>query len=234
MANQDAAFVRREHFIFLTIGAMLLLNVPAMLFSWGWKSAAFNTGLVLSLYVLWALRHRDQVLLSWLTFGVAAGFIELIADSWLVHATGSLVYPADEPHLVDSPAYMPFAWTLIMTQMIGVAAWLRSKIPSLPLAALATASFSGINIPLYEHLAKGADWWFYQATPMIYSAPYYIILGEFLIGLPLVVFAQRMECGSKAKALAYGVLSGLSILAAYRLAWWLVGPCTGAVIQFTC
>ncbi|MEO1369624.1 MAG: hypothetical protein AAFX50_20790, partial [Acidobacteriota bacterium] len=166
-----------------------------------------------------------------LLFGLAAGFTELIADWWLVHKTQSLVYPQAE--LVESPFYMPFAWTLIMAQMLGIAHWLRSRY-SVATAMLITALICGVNIPIYEHLAKDAGWWYYTNTPLFFSAPYYIILGEALIGIPLVICAAGLGEANYKRSVLYGVLCGLSILGAYMIAWWLVGPCTGAVLPVGC
>ncbi|MEM8931301.1 MAG: hypothetical protein AAGE94_09010, partial [Acidobacteriota bacterium] len=84
-------------------------------------------------------------------------------------------------------------------------------------------------------IAKDANWWFYQDTPMLFNAPYYIIFGEFLVGLPLVWIAIAHERRRQTSwAIGTGVFVGLFILAAYYLTWWLVGPCTGSVIQFAC
>jgi hypothetical protein len=58
--------------------------------------------------------------------------------------------------IVASPAYMPFAWAVILLQMAAVATWLRGRMP-VPLAAVVTGLFCGLNIPLYEHLAKDAN-----------------------------------------------------------------------------
>ncbi|MEM8930275.1 MAG: hypothetical protein AAGE94_03835, partial [Acidobacteriota bacterium] len=127
---------RRIRFVFATIIGMALLNVPAAIFELGWKSAAFNTGLVLTIFVVFAVRYRDEVMKRWLIFGVFAGFTELLADYWLVTSTQSLVYPVDEPHLWVSPAYMPFAWTLVLVQSLGVADWLRHRMSNINAALL--------------------------------------------------------------------------------------------------
>ncbi len=167
-------------------------------------------------------------------FGVAAGFTELIADWWLVNRTGSLVYAPGEPMLVASPMYMPFAWALVMMQLGVVAHWLRENF-SVAKAALIAGLIGGVNIPLYESLARAADWWIYQKTPMLLGAPYYIILGEVLIVVPLVWLADWLvRMGPVKGGIILGIVEGLVILVAYMIAWWLVGPCQGAVIQFTC
>jgi hypothetical protein len=231
----DPSELRRDvRFVAVTIVLMLALNVPAAIFHLGWKSAVFNTGLTLLVYVAYVLRYRCNHLLAWLVFGLAAGFTELLADAWLVRVTGSLVYAPDEPMIVASPAYMPFAWAVILLQMAAIATWLRSRMP-VPLAAVVTGLFCGVNIPLYEHLAKDANWWFYQGTPMLGGAPYYIIVGEFLLGLPLVWMATRLLRGRPvATGLVLGVIQGLVIFVAYVVAWWLVGPCGGGVLAVPC
>jgi hypothetical protein len=232
--KQDQELNRDAKFIFLSIFWMLALNIPADLYALGWKSAAFNTCLTLVVFGLYSLRYKKSYLPRWLAFGFAAGVTELAADWWLVNSTKSLVYPVDEPMLVVSPLYMPLAWTVVLLQGGVIAQWLASRMAPYK-AALLSALLCSVNIPLYEHLAKDANWWYYRDTPMVFNAPYYIIVGEFLIGLPLVWMALHL---AKRKALvgslSLGVLQGVVIFIAYVIAWWLVGPCTGSVVQFPC
>lgn len=232
--TDSAAEARDVKFVAASIVFMLMLNLPAQLYALGWRSAAFNTGFMCLVFAVYIWRFKDSSLLRWAIFGVAAGFTELLADWWLVTRTGSLVYPANEPLLVVSPIYMPFAWALLFLQLGVVGQWLRTKIP-VGWAALVIGLFASINIPLYEHLAKGAGWWYYQDTPMVFSAPFYIILGEFLIGVPLVFFGSALRRRSPLSGgVMMGIVQGLVILVAYVVAWWLVGPCSGALIQFAC
>lgn len=225
-------------FIVICIFGMAALNIPASLNGWGWKSAYFNTVLVLTLTIAYAIWKKERRLGTWILVGVGAGFAELAADWWLVHKTQSLVYAPNEPMLVASPAYMPGAWALVILQMGMVAHWLRGRM-SVPAAIGVVALICGFNIPLYEHLAKGANWWFYQDTPMVFAAPYYIIVGEMILGAPLVwiagVIDRKWEHGQALKwGIPLGVLEGIIIFVAYVIAWWLVGPCSGSVIQFPC
>jgi hypothetical protein len=70
---------------------------------------------------------------------------------------------------------------------------------------------------------------------MLGGAPYYIIVGEFLLGLPLVWMAARLLRGRPvATGLVLGVIQGLVIFVAYLVAWWLVGPCGGGVLKVPC
>ncbi|MEM9595529.1 MAG: hypothetical protein AAGD06_14745 [Acidobacteriota bacterium] len=224
---------RDARFTLVMIGLMVLLNLPAAFFNLQWWSAAFNTALVSVVFLVHIVRHRSDFLLRFMIFGLAAGFTELIADWWLVHHTGSLVYAPGEPMIAASPFYMPFAWMLILLQMGVLGQWLYWRFGFVG-ATITVAAVSGINIPLYEQFAKMADWWIYQNTPMIFSAPWYIIVGEALLGLPLVWLGIRVARASPAAAVAWGVVQGLVILVAYVIAWWLVGPCSGAVLQLAC
>lgn len=233
--HSERTISRRDiRFVVFTIVLMLGLNIPAGLFQQGWLSAASHTGLMCLLFVAYIAKYRDSYLLAWAIFGVAAGFTELIADWWLVNRTESLVYASGEPLLVASPVYMPFAWALLMIQIGSIAHWLRGRM-GVGWAAVLTGLIGGVNIPLYESLARAADWWIYQKTPMIFGAPYYIIVGEVLIVIPLVWLALSLQkMGPVKGGILLGIVQGLIILVAYMISWWLVGPCDGAVIQFSC
>ena len=230
----DQTLNRDAKIVFASIFLMLLLNIPAAVYALGWQSAAFNTTLTLVLFGFYVARTGDSWVRYWLVFGLVAGFTELIADYWLVTQTHSLVYPQDEPMVVVSPLYMPFAWAVVLLQGSVIAHWLVRRMKPV-FAGLLTALLCSVNIPLYEHIAKDAGWWYYQDTPMIFNAPYYIIVGEFLLGFPLAWMALSMQRKkSLTFAAALGVAEGLVILVAYVIAWWFVGPCKGAVIQFPC
>ncbi len=235
MANQDKVISTRDiRFVAFTIVAMFAMNIPAGIYREGWMSAASHTALFCVLFVIYIIRYRDSYLLGWAILGVAGGFTELIADWWLVNRTESLVYAPGEPMLVASPMYMPFDWALILLQLGVVAHWLRERFSPIK-AAVITGLIGGVNIPLYESLARAADWWVYQKTPMLMGAPYYIILGEVLIVVPLVwLSVWLVKMGPVKGGILLGIVEGLIILVAYMIAWWLVGPCEGAVIQFAC
>lgn len=220
-------------FTLFAIVGMLLLNIPATVFHLGWQSAAFNTALVLVVFIAYAAKRRDAWLFGWIVFGLVAGVVELGADWWLVHDTKTLVYAADEPMILASPVYMPGAWAEVLMQLGILGYFLRSKFP-MWVAILATSLIAGVNIPLYESFAKGADWWIYENTPMILDAPWYIILGEALLGPVLVWFAVLMHDKPLQRCVPLGIAMGLWIFVAYWLAWILVGPCDGALIQLPC
>jgi len=98
-----------------------------------------------------------------LGMGVIAGLVEVLADYFLIHWTrsGQLIYPAGDAVVLDSPLWMPFAWTCVITELgylilrLG-AVWGRASLGSLVGAPLA-----GTMIGVYEYLAYRAGWWHY-------------------------------------------------------------------------
>lgn len=228
-----AVEARNIRFILMTMVVVVVINVVSSIFALGLPAAIFSTVVLGGLLFQHAFRHGDKRLLAWLIVGYGAGFTELAADWWLVTQTQSLVYPAGEPQIVVSPMYMPFAWAHVLAQLGMLAHWLGKRF-AFPLATLLTALVAGINIPLYEHLAKGAQWWFYQDTPMVFGAPYYIIVGEFLLALPFIWIDRNLDRSSRSRQLLYGIGVGLGIFIAYWISWQLVGPCEGALIPIPC
>ena len=217
--------------LFAIIG-MLILNIPAGVYQLGWQSAAFTTTLVMVIFLGFAAWRKDEWLFGWIILGLVAGFVELWADWWLVHGTKTLVY-AEGPLIFASPIYMPGCWAEVLFQIGILGYWLRTKMSLWATMAL-TSLIAGINIPLYESLAKKADWWIYVDTPMIWDAPWYIILGEAFLGPVLVYCAILMHEKPLQRAVPLGLVLGLWIYAAYWMAWVLVGPCEGAILQLPC
>ncbi len=237
MTESNVVFDRAETksgltFILMTVAILLGLDIISSIYGLGWKSITATTALLIALFIHRIVRHQDRAVLGWLMFGFVAGFAELVADWWLV-GTGSLIYPQDEPMIWASPAYMPAAWAVVLTQVGYISGWLRSKLPPMK-AALGTALFAGINIPIYEHLAKGAKWWHYVETPKIFDAPYYVVVAEFLLALPLAFWAGRIVNGGTRSRVVLGLAEGVVMLLAVMIGYWLVGPCTGAVIHLSC
>lgn len=231
-ASDNVSARKRLFFVLSTVGLLVALNVIASIYSLGWKSVTANTAFILALFVGFIFRHKDRVLLGWLIFGLVAGVGELVADWWLVN-TGTLVYPQDEPIIWVSPAYMPFAWTMVLLQIGGLASWFVERF-SVPVAGVLTAVAAGVNIPIYEHLAKGADWWYYKETPMLFDAPYYVIFAEFLLAVPLAWFAKRVTEGPLSRAAVLGAVEAVVMFVASVIAFKVLGPCVGALIQFSC
>jgi hypothetical protein len=165
-------------------------------------------------------RHRSRWLLNLTVSGIVAGTVELAADAWLVEATGTLVYPASCPTIACSPAYMPAAWFGMLScgSALGVA--LRKRWSLVP-ASIAVALALGVYIPSYEALAAHAGWWHYRGSTISFGyVPAYIVLGEVLMGLPLVLLTERLIHARTLAAAALGAGLGLWIFASYALAWY--------------
>jgi hypothetical protein len=229
----DATEAWRLRFVLLCMGLVLGANVLGALTAAGPRFALASTFFTVAVMVGGTLWRRDAVLARWLVIGFVAGWIEIATDAWLVDHTRTLVYPAGEPEVWDSPLYMPFAWTLVLAQLGAVAGVLLNRW-GLARATVATALLGGVSIPLYEHLAKGAGYWWYQDTPMLFSAPLYIIVSEFLIALPLVWVHRHAVARPWPHSLGLGLALGLWMLPCVMVAWMLVGPCTGAWLPVRC
>lgn len=229
MSDED----RRFRFALIAMGLVLTENVIGALTAAGWRWVSLSTAFTCLVMLTWTARTRDPVMVRWLLIGLVAGWIEITTDWWLVAKTSTLVYHATEPKVLDSPVYMPFAWTVVLAQIGVVSGWLAKRM-SLGMAILATALIGGTTIPLYEHLAHDADYWYYRDTPMLFSAPYYIILAEFLICLPLPWLNRLAVARSLPWSAGCGLAAGVWMFPCVWIAWKLVGPCSGAVIQFAC
>lgn len=224
---------RRLIFALITIAMVVTFNVTGALTGAGWKLATGSTAFTLLVMLAWQARTRDPVFGRWLLIGLVGGWIEITTDAWLVANTQTLLYPPGEPLVWDSPLYMPFAWMIVLAQTGIIATWLGQRLP-LAAAMLITGLIGGISIPLYELLAHYANYWTYTRTPMILHAPFYIIVSEFLLTLPLPWIGRLALRRPWPYSLALGALVGVLMFPAVLIAWWLVGPCEGAIVQFSC
>ncbi len=223
----------RMRFIAATIVLVAGSNVFGALTHAGPRFALASTAFTIVVMVAWTAWRRDPVLTRWLVIGFVAGWLEIVTDAWLVANTTTLLYPKNEPMVWDSPLYMPFAWTIVLTQIGTLGGWLAERL-SLLRATLLCALIGGTNIPLYEHLARDAGYWSYVNTPMVFNAPWYIIVSEFLLSLPLVWFGRLAMAGGLGRSAGLGALVGLWMIPSVIIAWALVGPCQGALIQLAC
>lgn len=220
-------------FVLAAMALVVAFNTFGALTRAGPRFALYSTAFTFTVMVAWTAYRRDPVLARWMLLGFVAGWLEILTDAWLVRKTASLVYPPGEPMVWDSPLYMPFAWTLVLAQLGVVGGWLAQRM-SLVKASLACALLGGSMIPLYEHLAWQAGYWWYTDTPMVWHAPLYIIVSEFLLSLPLVWMYGAALARPVRFSAALGVAAGLWMVPSVMIAWWLVGPCQGAWIQFAC
>lgn len=174
-------------------------------------------------YVLYALIRKEATLLKLVLFGTMAGILELYTDHYLVDSINSLVYPGKEAMIWSSPAYMPFAWANVLIQL-GYYGLLLSEWKGWPVASVILGLAGGMYIPLYEHLAKDAGWWWYNLnTPMVLNAPVYVIICEALISLSLPFLLSRTIEKSTFSSIIYGLICGVWIYLSAVLAFWIGG-----------
>lgn len=174
------------------------------------------------LFIKLVFKKNDLFLKKLLVFGIAAGITELLADCWLVQTTGTLIYANNEPMIACSPLYMPFAWAVLLIQ-IGYLGWLISRKKKMLVSILITTFIGFAVIPLFEHWAKAAGWWYYDNTVMVLNTPYYIILAEGLICSVLPFFFKHIHKKQFRWQLPLGIIEGLWIWASYFIAFRLVG-----------
>ena len=184
---------------------------------WGWKSASFITALVVLALIAYILVQRDELGQKFMVACLVAGFVELLADWYLIAIDKSLVYMPGGPFVWESPLYMPLAWTgnLFIFGVIG--RWFDGKW-NLATAAVITGILGGIIIPYWEFVAKYAGFWYYRDTMMIGPVPYYIIFGEFFIAASLpLVFRLVKRFNNWFASIGMGIICGLWLFAAYWL-----------------
>jgi len=216
-------FDQRTIFVSVTLSFVFLYIVACSFFCPGWIAAAILSYGVFSILLIYAISKKDYQLLVFLLFSLVAGFTELIADFWLVRGINDLEYASPEPFILVSPAYMPFAWAVVLSQ-IGFIGWRLSKQIGIVKSSVIIGVLGGIIIPIYEHSAKGACWWVYNDwTHELWNAPYYIILGEALICLVLPWIFEKISKNKWVMAIGLGVALGLWIFISYYISYQLVG-----------
>lgn len=200
---------------FVILGSSFVLVAWSMFSSYvaaGPVTASIITYGLYGFYWLYAVLNRNPLIKRLVIFGTVAGLLELVTDHYLVSTIDSLVYPGKELMIWSSPAYMPFAWSNVLLQLsfIGI---LFTRRFNLPVASILLCIAGGMYIPLYEHLAKGAGWWWYNDNvTMLFNAPVYIIVCEALISFSLPTLTRYMSHHSISKAIGIGVAEGVWIL----------------------
>jgi hypothetical protein len=195
-----------------------LIAWVSSIFHLGWLSAFLLATGMFTVLAVYAYLAADAFLAHLLLFGIIAGIVELAADCWLVLHTGTLVYPAQEPMIACSPLYMPFAWAVVLVQ-VGYLGWLISSKESLAETVIITFFIGVLFIPVFEHFASGAGWWYYRDVGMLGKTPYYIIIGEGMICATLPVLFRIQAHRRAAVAAVFGVAQGLWIWAAYVISF---------------
>lgn len=206
--------------VFMTI----VVNVLAVLLFTQFPGSDWKTGAALNLFanlllLIHVFRLRDLLMLRLMIFGLVAGLTELVADAWIVEATGTLDYSVGGgPMLWHSPIWMPMAWQVVVVQFgyIGLRLYEAMGVQGL----VVTGLLGMVNIPFYEEMAYYVHWWQYRHCKMIWHTPWYIIGGEFLIAMAVGRLATCVRQRGFGRIFAAGVLVGVVILSAYALAYF--------------
>ncbi len=209
---------------------LLVINVVGLV--WAGISAWFDLGpwaawactlLTSVLYLVHVQWRGHDILKNLLLFGLAGGLAELAADWWLVSLTRTLHYAPWGPFLIDSPAYMPGSWAGILLSMGFLGCAVRQRWGTMAGVVVATA-VTGIYVPTFEALAHAAGWWTYSNCRMLGVVPWYIIVGEALVGLSLTPLVALVLVRQQVLAwVGAGVVAGLWIWASYFIALSITG-----------
>ncbi len=210
-------------FIVITQGILMSWSIGSSVLEAGPASAAMITYGLYGTYVAYTLITKHPTMIKLVLLGTIAGLLELFADHYLVDTINNLVYPGDEPMIWSSPAYMPLAWANVLIQL-GYYGLLLSKWKGWAVSSIILGIAGGMYIPLYEHLAKDAGWWWYhQNVPMIFNAPVYVIICEALISFSLPFLLTRSSNKGPIPAAIYGLICGVWIYLSAMLSYWVGG-----------
>lgn len=208
-------------FMFIMMGVSIIFLLIDSWITQGWITAAIWGYLLFAVYVFYAIITKDQFLKRLLIFTITAGFVELIADVFLVN-TDTLIYPLDEPMLLKSPAYMPFSWAVVLMQMGYIGHLITDKIGWLK-SGICVMLIGALMVPLYEKWAISSGWWYYQNVQEFHDVPLYVILAEGLLMLPIPYFVEKLKEGkSFLPSVGYGALEGVVMFIAAYVAFQLL------------
>lgn len=209
--------------IVVTQAVLMTWSIGSSILASGPISASIITYSLFGFYVIYTLYTKDATMIKLLTLGTVAGILELFADHYLVDTINNLVYPGKEAMIWTSPAYMPFAWANVLIQL-GYYGILLSRWKGWGTASVILGLAGGMYIPLYEHLAKDAGWWWYhQNVPMVFNAPVYVIICEALISLSLPLLLTRSSNKGVIHGLIYGGICGVWIYLSAMLSYMIGG-----------
>jgi hypothetical protein len=182
------------------------------------------------LFLYWGVSRTQggRIYADLLAMGLIAGVIELLADYYLMHwvTSGRLVYPPGDAIFLESPLWMPFAWTCVITEL-GYATLRLARLGRQPwIGAVTGALLAGATIGVYEYFAYKAGWWYYAPAKQMIGAhcALYIPVGEIIMFgafYPIFTRTQTIE-DATLRGIARGVLFGGAIFASYALAHALI------------
>jgi uncharacterized protein DUF6989 len=203
---------------------MALCHLVAAVLARGWITAAISDGIVLG-YLASMLVARPEwrpLMTRLLLLGLVAGIVELFTDAAGEQVARSLVYPANEPMLWQSPAYMPVSWMVVLT-LLGYLCWRLAGMFS-RWRAMALAALAGLLIiPFYEESAWYAGWWRYTTLPRIGHTPVYVFAFEGGIVALLPLLTRGLERVAPRGVIVRGLLLGAWMPLVAFVAWRLLG-----------
>lgn len=198
---------------------MMIWSLGSSILKAGPVSASIISYICFFIFIAYGIKANSRLIFLLLTFGLTGGILELLADHYSVATINALIYPGNEPMVISSPLYMPFAWANVFVQL-GYYSLLLVRWRGLFMASVVMAVAGGMYIPFYENFAKDAGWWWYVNVSMIWNAPYYIIICEALISLLLPVCIYMIIIRKNYfLAFGLGVLEGLWIWGSAILAY---------------
>jgi hypothetical protein len=198
------------------------LHIVAANLALGWSTAVGTVAIVAFAEAALAMSPLARALVVRLgILGIVAGICELFTDAageWL----GSLHYPANEPMLWASPAYMPFSWAVVLLPL-GYGAWRLAGLLPRGAAALLMGGIGAAIIPFYEEMAYHAGWWRYTPVHTIWHTPLYVLLFEGLIAAALPWLVVGVETRSWRNVATRGIVLGAWMPWAALIAWLILG-----------
>lgn len=226
-------------FVVITLAILFAVSIVNASLQLGeWPLIVVIAALYLAFFIYGA-RTRDHTIWIWLLYGLVTGLVEVASDcdSFLVDEVKVLVYPPHGLKIGVSPAYLPMAWGLIWTMLGLIGQWLRRQQTILRHSVL-IGLLGATLIAVFENLARQAGWWYYRDTPMLVWCPFFVILFEFLSTVVIVPIGWQIARSTLRNAylwaIVFGVASGIWMCVAMRISFALLGPCSGALLQFPC
>jgi len=189
----------------------------------GWLIASALTVVLLAAILGFILHYRDDLFARLFVFGLFAGFAELPSDHYAVGVLKIMVYPLQGPFIWSSPLYMPFSYIIVMVQLGYLGYWFTQRW-GLLWATVAIAVLGGVNVPLYEYLARRAEFWYYQDCHMLFgTVPYITIFTETFFSLVLPFLVSLLLRVSWPVVALLGVLEGAWMFVLFYFGFKLTG-----------
>lgn len=191
------------------------LFVQSTALSYSYSFLAYGFGVVIARY--------DPRIQHLLVVGTIGGTLELLGDYFLVRTAGTLVYPAGYPFLLQSPAYMPFAWAILIVFMGYVGLRLADELGTTA-GYLGPAAFAFVAESAFESLASRGGGWIYTTAPLgwIGHAPLFIVVAE-------AVMFGSVYYWVKQDSVTGGLGMGATIVASYVVVYYLFVVLAAAV-----